>query len=117
MSVYIVRLPRDGNVAACMVGVYVADSIEALEAQVENACAAGLCEFALVPGGAMYGVWSQEPEADEFSTASDRMSEDWRELFFGPEPPRWQLLQDARWHSAAERHDALATARRTLALA
>lgn len=122
MSVYVVRLPRDGDAPASMVGIYAASSIEALEAQIKNVCAAKLCEYAAVPHGSMYGVWSQGSDFSAHAesgapASSDQLSEDWRELFVGAAAPQWQTFRQAAWCSPAERRDALATARRALAFA
>ena len=129
MSVYIVRLPRTEDAPPALVGIYLANSIEALEGQVRAACTPRLCEYARVPHGCLYGAEVKGPgeelyavgdadmlyaDQDEPDEAHDALSEDWRELFVGSRPPQWAVFQGPVWASPLERRDALAAARQGL---
>lgn len=96
MSVYFVRASRAADAPATLVGLYVANSIAALERQVESDCPLRACEYAQVAHGAMYGPEAtlpgnglyDVPEAG--SDGPEQLSEDWRELFFGGAVPAWR---------------------------
>ena len=101
MSVYFVRASRAADAPATLVGLYVANSIAALERQVESDCPLRACEYAQAAPGAMYGPEAtlpgsglyDEPEAGP--AGPEQLSEDWRELFFGGAVPTWRSFRES----------------------
>ena len=104
MSVYFVRASRVGDAPATLIGLYVANSIAALERQVESDCPLRACEYAQASHGAMYGPEATLPgselydEPEACSAGSEQLSEDWRELFFGSALPAWRSFRQSDGH-------------------
>jgi len=110
VSVYFVRASRAADAPTTLIGLYVANSIAALERQVESDCPLRACEYAQVSHGAMYGPEATLPggglydEPEVGSAGPEQLSEDWRELFFGGAVPSWRSFRqpggqplDAGW--------------------